>query len=623
MINILKSYILFSIYAATFLWPGTVLSAQEPNPALKRVLAITSSRQGLPWTYNIEQGLRKGLSTAAFPIELDLEYLDLQRYPDKAYQAKIVELYTYKYRQQQIDMIVSFGGDSTNFLLKNGLLSMFGDIPMLLIGKKKESIPAELLKTNRIVMSLGFTIGKTVQLVSKLLPGTSDLYLISGSSPADRRLQQRAVKSLDALQSPLHIHYIDDLSAEDLLARVTQLPKNSAIIYLSVFRDARGQSFIPRELLTDISKTATVPVFGILDTYLGYGIVGGDLLSAEFLGKKFADIVKTTLAGAGVTGSRFEHLDNPVMFDWRQLKRWSIDENRLPAGSIVRYREHTLWTDHKNEIIALLLIIALQTFVLIFVIIQHKRRNLAEADARRFREERDHLARGLALGEISASLAHELNQPLAAIRTYAQAALRFLSSDPPQPDETAKSLAGIVTADRRAQEIIQKIRNALKDDTILQQKIDMEALLREVKRLAKNSALEANVTLRLGPVGHLPPVVGDPVLLQQVVLNLVNNAIEAVVLAGQKHGKVVIQALQEDPDTVTVSVQDNGCGLDPADSEQIFDPFYTSKPGGMGMGLSICRSIIENHGGRLRAAANPHQGTTFSFTVLVQQKIQL
>lgn len=303
------------------------------------------------------------------------------------------------------------------------------------------------------------------------------------------------------------------------------------------------------------------------------------------------------------------------MFDWRQLKRWSIDEDRLPADSIVRYREPSLWGEHKWEIIGVTLIIFTQAFALIGLLFQHRRRSRAEEESQRLREERAHISRVLAMGEIAASLAHELNQPLSAIRSYAQAAQRFLDNDPAEPDEAGKALAGIGAGNRRAEQVIKRIRMALKKEPFKQSRLHVTDIIQEVMMLIRSKADEKNISLKYYIAAGLPPVLGDRIQLQQVLFNLIFNAIEAIAGEECELREVVVRALREKSDAVTISVRDSGVGINEKQMEILFDAFYTTKPEGLGMGLSISRSIIEDHSGRLWATRNLDKGTTFSFTV--------
>ena len=227
------------------------------------------------------------------------------------------------------------------------------------------------------------------------------------------------------------------------------------------------------------------------------------------------------------------------------------------------------------------------------------------------------------MGEIAASLAHELNQPLSAIRSYAQAAQRFLDNEPSQPDEAGKALAGIVAGNRRAEEVIKRIRNALKKEPFKRTCLDVTETIEEVIKLVQKKADENDVTLGLETETDLPWIFGDRVQLQQVLFNLIINAIEAIADDADdagKAGEVKVTASRAGANAVLISVRDNGVGIRGEQQELLFDAFYTTKAEGMGIGLSISRSIIEDHGGVLSFSRKQDKGTTFSFTVPIYEE---
>jgi PAS domain S-box-containing protein len=244
----------------------------------------------------------------------------------------------------------------------------------------------------------------------------------------------------------------------------------------------------------------------------------------------------------------------------------------------------------------------------------------AEADenARRYREiemELAHANRVATMGQLTASIAHEMNQPIAANVTHAQAALRWLDRRPPDLEETRQALACIVQDGNRASAVIDRIRAFIKKAPPRKDRVDINEAVWEVIALCRGEATKNGVSVQVQLAESLPLVDGDRVQLQQVILNLIINAIEAMGGVSQGARELRICTGTDASNCVLVAVRDSGPGLDPARVEHLFDAFYTTKSSGMGMGLSICRSIIEAHGGRIRAMANVPQGATFEFTL--------
>ncbi len=247
-------------------------------------------------------------------------------------------------------------------------------------------------------------------------------------------------------------------------------------------------------------------------------------------------------------------------------------------------------------------------------------RKQAELDAQKHRAELAHVSRIATLGELSASLAHELNQPLTAILSNAQAARRFLSGDMTDPDEVNEILNDIIHDDRRAADMIKRLRALMRKKDLEFISLDLNEIVREVAELVNREAFSKDVALVLDLADGLPHVQGDAIHLEQVVLNLILNGTEAMAELDRQSRQLRILTAKHNENAVRISVRDQGTGIDQAHIASIFEAFFTTKPEGMGMGLSICRSIIEAHGGQLWAENNPDQGATVSFTVPTYDK---
>jgi len=244
------------------------------------------------------------------------------------------------------------------------------------------------------------------------------------------------------------------------------------------------------------------------------------------------------------------------------------------------------------------------------------RRKEAELEAARQRDELAHLSRVTLLGELSGSLAHELNQPLTAILSNAQAALRFLDDGGRNLEEIRAILADIVAEDKHAGEVIRRLRLLMKKGEVHLQPMDISEVADEVMRLVRSDLVRQGVEATAELPSGLPPALGDRVQIQQVILNLVANACDAMKSAANPADRrIVVRAERGDGAGVRVSVSDLGDGISAAAADRIFEPFFTTKSDGMGLGLAVCRTIIAAHGGTLWATPNPDRGSTFSFTL--------
>jgi len=246
-------------------------------------------------------------------------------------------------------------------------------------------------------------------------------------------------------------------------------------------------------------------------------------------------------------------------------------------------------------------------------------RKRAEEERERLRHlEADlaHINRVSMMGELAASVAHEVNQPISGVVSNGSACLRWLAREVPDVEEAREAARRIVRDGKRAGEIIARIRAlASKRAAINKEELNLNETIQEVLALVGDEAKKKSVTIRTDFAADIPPVSGDRVQLQQVALNLIMNAIEAMSSVSDRARELVITTRNVDANQVRVMVEDSGIGIDPQMIDKIFDSFYTTKPGGMGMGLSISRSILEAHGGRLWAEANDGPGTTLHFTL--------
>jgi signal transduction histidine kinase len=250
---------------------------------------------------------------------------------------------------------------------------------------------------------------------------------------------------------------------------------------------------------------------------------------------------------------------------------------------------------------------------------------LAELAAARNRERAEQaelmrVARLTTMGAMTASIAHEINQPLAAIVANSSAAQRWLSNAPPDLEEVRKSLKNIANDGHRASKVIESVRAMFKKDSGEKVRLAVNDVIEDVLMLAGGEIHKHRVLVRTDLHRGLPDVVGDRIQLLQVFMNLIRNAVDAMDSVAGRQRLMVVKSNAPEPGTVVVTVEDSGSGIDCNDLERIFTAFYTTKPDGMGMGLSICRSIVEAHGGRLWAAARPSHGSTFHVALPSRQQ---
>ncbi|MGA7876767.1 MAG: ABC transporter substrate binding protein, partial [Desulfoferrobacter sp.] len=362
---------------------SSAYASDAKNTPLKRVLVISFFNAGVPWANHVAESLRTNLeSESPYSIDLHIEFADLVYYNDETYRQKLIDLYRYKYSHPKMDLVIGMGDEEADFLSEYGE-DLFGKIPKVIVSVNPNRLQRDSLQPNMTSLVWEADIQGNIQLIEELIPKASHLYVISGSSETDRAAEKLVRKELQHYKGPLEINYVSNISKQDLLTKVARLPENSALFYTVFTRDATGVPVVSKRFVSTVSEKANAPVFGVLDSYLGEGIVGGNLLSAEEQGRKCADIAVRILKGEPPADIYPSRVLNHVMFDWRQLQRWRISEDRLPAGSIVQFKTPTPWELYHRYIIAVVLLILFGYGFISVLLVQRRRLRRSESELER------------------------------------------------------------------------------------------------------------------------------------------------------------------------------------------------------------------------------------------------
>ena len=288
----------------------------------------------------------------------------------------------------------------------------------------------------------------------------------------------------------------------------------------------------------------------------------------------------------------------------------------MPSGSVLQFRQPSAWDEYRWQIITLIAALLAQAAVIAWLYFERRRRQVAEAELRQRLLEVIHLNRTAIAGALSASIAHELNQPLGAIRSYAEAAARYLKADPPKIERVEQILANISRDDQRAANIIDHLRGLLKKEEVDKfEEFDLTEVLKDTLEIVRPEASKKGVELNVTHANGCLPVRGDRVHVQQVILNLAMNGLDAMHSCAHGSGKMSIETVLVDEVAIELSVTDSGTGIPKDRLNKIFDAFYTTKRQGTGLGLSIARTIVETYGGKIWAENRSAGGARFCFTL--------
>jgi len=576
----------------------------------RHVVVLYGERSDLPGLAAIDADLAGTLRAATTDdIQVYRESMDLSRFAGGNYPALLRDFLRNKYADKRIDVAVAVMGPALNFLLNYGEV-VFPGAQIVFGGIDRRELDERPVPPHVHGVLVKRRFADTLDIALSVHPGTRRVVVVAGTSGLDTRIVEQARQEFRGYEDRLAFTYLTELTLPELLKELSRLPAGSLVLFSAYFQDGAGAPFVPHEVVSRVSAAASVPTYGALDLYLGRGIVGGSLFSMSEHGSAVAKTILDVLAGKPPVEPFSEPQASKLLFDWRQMQRWGIAPWQLPAGSKILHREFSLWESYRWQIELVTAAVLFQAALIVWLLYEHRRRHVAETMVRNTRSELAYLNRRAGAGELSASIAHEVNQPLAAIVNWAAAARRWLSAQPPDMAAAREALAEIDASGRRAGDIIHNLRALFRRDAPAKAAVDINAIVRTVLGLTTHELGKHGVEVTTRLADDLPAVNGVGIQLQQVVLNLVLNAIDAMASAGAPRQLRIVSETAE-PGKVRLSIADSGAGIRPSDLDQIFEPMFTTKPRGMGMGLSISRSIIDSHDGRIRATNGPSRGATF------------
>jgi signal transduction histidine kinase len=552
-------------------------------------------------------------------IGIHAVFLDLARFPAETDELRTAHYLAEKYAGKPPDLIMPLGTDAERFAVKYRDI-IAPKVPIVFCCAAPELAGAPGRPKGVTGNYRKFDVGQTIALARQLQPGAKSLIIISGSSPVDGRWLAELREGGNSFENGINTEYWVGVRYETLLERVAHLPPETIVVFLTVYGDNTGRSFMPAEVVEGLAKVASAPIYGPYETYLGRGIVGGYMDSYASMGSAAADMALEVLAGKdpNAIDPQFGQ-DRKLQVDARQLARWKLSEINLPKGSVLFFKDLSLWEEHRNLVLAAISVVLLQAIWISALLIQIVRRRRAEAASMTALSDLARVARLTTIGEMTASIAHEINQPLGAIVTSGEAGLRWLANATPDLDEVRAALTRIVGNGNRAADVIGRVRAMLKKDVGDRVLLDFNELVEEVLIFVRGEIDEHSVVLQTQLQGDLPKIVADRIQLQQVVLNLVLNGIDAMISVVDRERRLTLRSERGDDSTVIFSVEDAGKGIGADIKDRIFEAFFTTKSNGMGMGLSICHSIIASHGGRLLVAAGHPYGTVFQVELPVHR----
>jgi signal transduction histidine kinase len=592
-------------------------SAAAPSPAAspRSVLLLYGFDPFAPAVVALDTAFRSTLGAEGPPgVVVHDEILDAEVVTDPALLPRQRAWLRARYGADPPAVVVAAGLGALEFVLHERD-ELWPDVPVVFTLVDEQQLSRLALPAAVTGVARQPAVGETLELALRLFPDTRRLALVSGAGPADRALEDAARRELERMGRGLEQVDLTALPLAVLGERMATLPPDTVVLGVSLFRDGAGRSIRAYDVAADLTRRSTAPAFTTHGTIVGLGVVGGWVSDYPAMGVQTGRMVNAVLArapGAPLPPQQVAPA-HPVV-DARQLERWHVPERRLPEGTEVLFRDPSLWRRHRALILGVAALLVVESLLIAFLLLERRRRQAAEAEALANQERIAHMNRVGTIAELSGSLAHELNGPLGSMVNNARAAKRLLAVEPPRNPELRASLEDIESAAERASQVIRKLRVVLRKDEFRPGRVEVATVMQDAVRLVRSEAVRRRVLIEVGPGPGELAVSGDEVLLLQILLNLLLNALDAVMEKPAGERTVSLEA-RTVGDRVELSVSDSGPGFPESARDGIFEPFFTTKPQGLGMGLAICRSIAETHGGEIVAENRPEGGAVVRVTL--------
>ena len=580
-------------------------SADEARP---RILVIVESDSRLPFVQNLLHAIEDGLGTEVTDEgELFIEYLDLLQFGAPDERALKRDFLAARYGDIDLDAVAVLGPNALTLLLDNRD-AIAPDAPIVYGALGQAALSQVLAGGSEPDISgvvNAFDIAATARLALAVQPDAPEIVVVAGSSTFDRQWRSFAVTALGDSLDGVPVRFIAEGKAETMLAETAALDPDTIVLYLSVILDSDGNRFLPRQFAASLAATSPVPVWTIYDTILGTGVVGGHVEDLVATGAAIAAMLEDAIHGE--TLPEPQTIAGAPAVDWRAIQRHALDLDLLPENTRVLYHEPTFWERYRLPIILVTGIIGAQAVTIAGLVIQRRRLIRSQASLASERAQLVHVSRNLRLGQLSAALAHEINQPLAAIQANADAGARLAARTPPDQKEIVTIFGDIASDVSRASTIIANLRRMMVKDELTFSEVDLNDIVTATLALAQNELAARGAQVRQSLAAERLIVRGNGPQLQQIVLNLAFNAAEAMADLPESARIVRVSTARLPDGRRILAVADAGPGVGAEMREAVFRPFVTTKPTGLGVGLAICRNIAEAHGGTL-AFTEPDPG---------------
>jgi PAS domain S-box-containing protein len=349
----------------------------------KRILILDGYGPSTPASIELNDRMREVVrQSSSNRVEFYYEFQDNARIPNEKYDAEMVGFFKGKYAGEKLDLLVGFGAPAVDFLLKHET-ELFTGVPKIFYFHDEPESKIQSLWPHVTGVWTNAGLTKTLDAVLALHPNTQNVVVVSGNSVQDRFFKQQAQEAFRGYEGKTAFTYLPVLTMEELKNKVASLPPRTVVLYLSFFLDKNGNTYSGREALSSFAPSSTAPIYGISNTYMGYGIVGGSVIDFPSIGSRLGELTVRILDGENPAKITPQNVPTVSMFDWNELRRWRIDETKLPAGAVVQFKQSTLWATYKWYIIALIGAVIAETGLIFWLLFLRRRYRQAETEGLR------------------------------------------------------------------------------------------------------------------------------------------------------------------------------------------------------------------------------------------------
>lgn len=588
---------------------------------VKTVLVINPAEVLSSNAQLIDHAMYEVLSNSSQKTEILSEYLVRHTEPPSELELDAIDLIRKKYKDKRIDLIIARGERALQFIERSGE-TIWPDTPAMYYSVSSPAIYWRATPTQISGVIIDHDYAANVALILQLQPNIKHIIQLVESPRAEeiQNLHTKLKVIATAKRPGMQVETIGQKPLPEMLKLVSSLPADTILLAMTIGGDRDGVRYASDEILRTISTQASVPLYGMRSSYMGNGAVGGQVINLTEHGREAGVLALQILNNPG--GGPYTQISQKTrcVVDDRQIQRWGLDFNDIPGDCERPFHIPTFWERNAPQIIAFLLMTAVILLLVFGLQWQRKKRLKADEESNRQRTALAHVARLGSVGELTASIVHEINQPLGAIMANADAATMMLNEQSHSDQELKAILADIRDDNLRASQIIQKLRILLSKRSLESKPISLNEVIDTSRSLLGNLAIKHHATLSIELAPGLPQIMGDNTHLQQVLINLASNAMEAMDTMPPAQRTLTIKTEQSNSRHIRLTVTDHGPGIPTNIMPNIFESFYTTKPEGMGMGLAIVQTIVEAHFGTIEVINNPNGGATFAVTFPITKK---